>query len=148
MEPERGDIFGPGSVIDDIVPDPVSNAAAGFLDGWSNGMASHAFGIQQWCNAPGYDIGNKLSYIGWRGLAKGLLKLGIKDAIRAFARHEERHAFPKIRVGKDGKVIPPKKPPYKPSIGDARQSQDRARSRIQRQHDQAPGARRPGERPK
>ena len=32
MEPERGDIFGPGSVIDDIVPDPVSNAAAGFLD--------------------------------------------------------------------------------------------------------------------
>ena len=60
-----GDIFGPGGVIDDIVPDPVSNAAAGFLDGWSNGMASHA-----------------------------------------------------------------------------------ARSRIQRQHDQAPGARRPGERPK
>jgi RHS repeat-associated protein len=45
-------VFGPDGLVDDVMPDPVSNASAGFLDGWTEGQMSKAFGVDQWCDAP------------------------------------------------------------------------------------------------
>jgi RHS repeat-associated protein len=74
--------FGPEGFVDDVVPDVVSNAAAGYLDGWTEGALSDAFGIETWCDAPGYGFGDAASNASWRGLVKGGLKAGAK----AFAK--------------------------------------------------------------
>jgi uncharacterized protein RhaS with RHS repeats len=74
--------FGPEGFVDGVVPDVVSNAAAGYLDGWTEGALSDAFGIETWCDAPGYGFGDATSNASWRGLVKGRLKTGAK----AFAK--------------------------------------------------------------
>jgi RHS repeat-associated protein len=87
--------FGPGGIVDDVTPDVLSNAAAGYLDGWSDGELSGAFGIDDWCDAPGYGFGNKASYVNPKGAVKGGLKLGT----RAFAKKKSRGGPGKAPTG-------------------------------------------------
>ena len=70
-------------VIDDVVPDRASNFAAGYLDGWTEGQISKAFGIDQWCDAPGYGTGNATSNVSVKG--------GVKIGIRSFAKQRGRY---------------------------------------------------------
>ncbi len=76
------EVIGPGGAIDDVVPDAVSNSAAGYLDSWTDHRLSDAFEIDSWCDAPGYGFGSATSYVGVRGLVKG----GLRVSSRAFAK--------------------------------------------------------------
>jgi len=63
-------------VIDAVVPDIVSNMAAGALDALTFGGASAAFGVDSWCGASGYQLGKALgSGIGVLGGARAVSAL-------------------------------------------------------------------------
>lgn len=66
-------LYGITDLIDDVVPDPVSNAAAGLLAGASFGISNKIAGINGQCVGAGYGTGSLLSwFVPVGALAKGL----------------------------------------------------------------------------
>ena len=78
--------FNPVEVIDAVVPDRATNAAAGALNEITFGISNRIAGFNAECAGPGYGFGGVLGGINPKGIVKNGIKLGIRKAERRGAQ--------------------------------------------------------------